>query len=668
MVARKRRDDDDEDEREEESRRVDRHLKELLEKTQSSQGTLQTMLAVDNFHSEALTRLLRDSDAMVCLLEQIAKETCEILNEAHEQTELQKSMQSGLQDLVELYKSEHASAAIELNRMREMQREMRKQIEACCPPERPKQYCEYQPCRPGQPPEQGSAPSNHVTSFPHQVSGAPYPPIVLTGEPEESRNEDIVPRVPVGPLRGSLAPVFQAVPLLKLTNNPDDAQGQGAAGNPVIFGTDTPFTATFSGIPPDMSGAMSGDIVFLTGNTFASYSTDGGSTFTNLNPTTIFPSGPSKDGAGNLLDNGLCCDQVIQYAPQVDRFFWLLQFCGSGANCLQGIDKYILATASPADVKNSNGTSWTYWDLTSGLFGQTKAFDYPDMSVGSNSLYLSADVVGVGLIVMRIALTQLQAGGTITIDYTTPSDSSKAYGGHITQNTGDAIFWAGHNSTSQLRVFNWQEGSNQYSWRSIDINSWPNSDYTSTCPDGTDWLNFMAGFPGSAVIGATRRFGGGFFPGPASEVYFAWTAARGGGFAHPHVEVVQIDTSNWNVTSQWQIWNAGIAFAYPCLATNSNQEVGISLGWGGPNDYASHAVGILGDFVVWFAEESDAAINRWGDYVTVRQASPKSALYAGVGYAVQKNAPPATGTHFNPRYILFGRENDVNPPPPSPIK
>jgi hypothetical protein len=216
-----------------------------------------------------------------------------------------------------------------------------------------------------------------------------------------------------------------------------------------------------------------------------------------------------------------------------------------------------------------------------------------------------------------------------------------------------------------MRVFSWQEGSGQYFWRDIDIDSWPNSDYSSSCPDGTDWLNFLSNFPGSAVIGATRRFGGGPLGGPASELWFAWTAARGGGFAHPHVRVVQIDSSNWSVANQWQIWNPDHAFAYPCLATNSNQEVGISLGWGGGNRfYASHAVGILGDFVVWYSELSDAAINRWGDYVTVRQASPRSSLYAAVGYSVLQNPPPATGTRFNPRYTLFGRESDLRPQRP----
>ena len=52
-----------------------------------------------------------------------------------------------------------------------------------------------------------------------------------------------------------------------------------------------------------------------------------------------------------------------------------------------------------------------------------------------------------------------------------------------------------------------------------------------------------------------------------------------------------------------QVWNPDVAYAYPSLTTNSNNEVGISLAWvGGGTAFGSHAVGILGDLVVWFGE------------------------------------------------------------------
>jgi hypothetical protein len=490
----------------------------------------------------------------------------------------------------------------------------------------------------GEPPRPESGESERGYAEPERVEGAPFPAYKLE---ETGQEEDIVPRVELGPELGPMAPEVDATKPLEIN--------QGAAD--VRFRTDVaPGTAGVS-TTPDMSGANHEDIVLLSGNWFASLSTDGGSTFTTLDPTTIFPSGPSSDAAGNPLDNGFCCDQVIHYVPEFDRFIWFMQFCGTGASCLQGINKVRIAAASADEVRSSDGTAWTYWDITSAGVGiGNTTMDYPDVSVGNRSLYFSADAVGSGLLVVRIPLDEIAAGGTINYQFTNPADSATAYGGHISQNAGDEIYWAGHVSTSRLRAFSWREGDGRYFWRDIDINSWPNTDYSSPAPDGTDWLNFLAGFPGSAVIGATRRFDR-----ERSEVWFAWTAARGGGYPHPYVEVLVLDTSSWTVINQWPIWNPDIAFAYPALTTNRDQEVGISLGWGGSTAYANHAVGILGDFVVWFSELSDAARNRWGDYVTVRQCSPDANLFAGVGYAVLANTPPATGVRINTRYVVFGR-------------
>lgn len=474
------------------------------------------------------------------------------------------------------------------------------------------------------------------------VRDAPFEHIDIFDEFGEERNEDTVPPAPEGQLIGELNPTADPTRLFDI----NEGGGEG-----VRFYTDTPFgdIVSFSGIPPDMSGASSESLVLVSGNTFAALSTDQGATFTALDPTTIFPSGPTSDAAGNLLDNGLCCDQVIQYAQEFDIFIWLMQFRSTGASPLGDINKLRIAVARPDELRDSGGTAWTYWDFFSADFGVTSWMDYPDLSIGNAMLNVSVDVVGTGLLIFRVPLADLAAGGSVSFDFTDPGDSAVAYGGHVSQNTGDTVFWAGQNSTSQLRVFSLPEGTGSYSWQDIDINSYTNTDYTSFAPDGTDWLQFMAGFPGDGIIGATRRQGDGW-----SELWLAWTAGRGGGFDHPHIQIVEIDTVNWTVINQWQIWNPDHAFAYPCLATNRDQEVGISLAWGGNVAYGGFAVGFLGDFVVWYSEASDAAITRWGDYVTARR-SGRPSLFDGIGYSVLQNAPPATGIRFNPRYTLFGR-------------
>jgi hypothetical protein len=56
---------------------------------------------------------------------------------------------------------------------------------------------------------------------------------------------------------------------------------------------------------------MNGNVVFYTGNWYAALSSDGGNTFQYVDPFTAFPDPPNM---------GFCCDQVVQYIPQIDTF------------------------------------------------------------------------------------------------------------------------------------------------------------------------------------------------------------------------------------------------------------------------------------------------------------------------------------------------------------
>jgi hypothetical protein len=91
-----------------------------------------------------------------------------------------------------------------------------------------------------------------------------------------------------------------------------------------------------SGSVEPSGGASGGGVVFVVANWAAAFSIDGGNTFTQLDPTKIFP----NDAVS------FCCDQIVQYIPSIDRFIWLLQ--GNGNR---------LASASPADIIASNGTA-----------------------------------------------------------------------------------------------------------------------------------------------------------------------------------------------------------------------------------------------------------------------------------------------------------------------
>lgn len=520
------------------------------------------------------------------------------------------------------------------------------------------------------PPPPGSSRIQTAEAASHEVSGAPYP-LQEIAIPEEVNR--FGRPVPIGRSRGNLMPATPATavePAHLLPGSPErksSRSGQGAmqgepqearikaaafpflAPNDVVFVRDTLFGGT-GGLPNDPSGASGGvvsngsETVLASGNTYASFSKDGGSSFTQLDPTKIFP---NFDGNGKMIDGGLCCDQVIHYSPKIDRFLWLMQF-RSGAN---GQNRLRLAAASPQSLIASGGTAWTYWDMTSALFNLGgHLMDYPDLSIGNNFAYVSVDATNVdGLLVVRIPLTELRDGKTIHIGYTNPADGQSAYGVHLIQNPGDEIFWAGHPDTSTLRVYSLKEGSNNYSWRDIAINSYP-LDYTSNSPDGTNWLaSLFSGGPGG-----TRIFGLGL----NDEVWFEWMGGRGGGFPQAHIQLVRLRHSDLSVIEQTQIWNAGFAFGYASFTTNVNGAVGVSLGYGGGNFYGSPAVGFMGDGTVYSVCGSTANAGRYGDYATIREAFPNGALFSAEGYCV---TPP--GIQFHPHYVVFGRSGDVNPPP-----
>ncbi len=73
----------------------------------------------------------------------------------------------------------------------------------------------------------------------------------------------------------------------------------------------------------------------------------------------------------------------------------------------------------------------------------------------------------------------------------------------------------------------------------------------------------------------------------------------------PHVRVAAVEVRTWTTVSELQVWNPKYAFAYPFLDVNAKDEVGIITGWGGAQDNANTAEGILGDFVVWYHNGSE---------------------------------------------------------------
>jgi hypothetical protein len=175
---------------------------------------------------------------------------------------------------------------------------------------------------------------------------------------------------------------------------------------------------------------------------------------------------------------------------------------------------------------------------------------------------------------------------------------------------------------------------------------------TSTTPDGNDWLNKLSGFPGNAVLGLARSGGG---RDAGNLLYLAWTGAIGNGFKQPQVQWVALDVNdNFSLVSQQQVWNPGYAYAYPAFAVNSQNQIGMSLEWGGGGNYENHVAGFWGDYVVYQTTDSSIGTTRFGDYVSIRQHTADATKFDAFGYGLNKSSPPGS-TVVDVHYIVFSR-------------
>ena len=334
-------------------------------------------------------------------------------------------------------------------------------------------------------------------------------------------------------------------------------------------------------------------------------SDDGGQSFNTINPTTIFP----EDWGG------LCCDQVVQYIPRYDLFVWLLQY----SKDINGENAIRIAAQTSDLVKSSNGTSWTYWDFPRTIFGNSGIIDYNDMSFGNDNFYWTSSVGGGShRFVIRIPLKELQAKGTINYQYTGSTD---AYWSHVTQNSINGVYWAGHKNNSTMLVYSMMDADGFYSWRDVFINSWPNNPISSIAANGTDWLSdgsWKTYVRAAAIQG--------------NSIFFAWNASSGDGFPEPHIQIVDINKSTFALQHQMQIWNPDFAFAYPYFETNAEGELGMITAFGGGSYDASSGVGVWGDFVIYYPRLSATSRNAYGHYHTVRRSGTLPLEWVATGY------------------------------------
>ncbi len=392
--------------------------------------------------------------------------------------------------------------------------------------------------------------------------------------------------------------------------------------------------------------------VFYTANWYAARSMDAGQNFTYINPYNAFPN----------PGGGFCCDQLTEYAPAQDMMIWALQYVDTGTTGTLRIAR---------SVGNQFGQNiWKYYDFRPQMFGfpNQRWFDFPNMSVSSNFLYITSNVFTsgtggtfAGSVVWRIPLAELAAGGP-SVNFAGHVDAVE-FAPRLTEGALTTMYWGTWINTTQMRIYRWADAA-------------ASADFVLATPTA---FPYLIGGQGLAPIGDGTNMAG-----KADSRILAGYVARGiigfmfhakqNGAArpYPYTVIARFTESTRAFNAQQDIFHANYAVMYPSVGVNASGDLGGLLAIGGNGTFPTAVAWIVDTVSPTFVPLNSVFAtpllpagvgtgppdNRWGDYFSVhRQKSRRNSWVGSTFYNVMSAATGLILT--SPRYIWFGRARDL---------
>ncbi len=388
---------------------------------------------------------------------------------------------------------------------------------------------------------------------------------------------------------------------------------------------------------PDVTLADSNNLLY-THNWSAARSSDGGQSWSRINPYTRFPASYG----------GFCCDQVV--ASRGATTVWLLQYVKNAS----GNTQRVAVATSPGNVGADSFAR--YYDITAATFGYAASdwLDYPDVAATDTHFYFTTNVFSSGnsfrgAVIWRATIANFQAGGGLGIGFINSSGGARGASFRLVRGATDTMYVGSHVNTSQMRIQRWRDADSSFSQVERDVPAWSGGGLSAAPgPDGRNWTGR-----------ADNRITGGF----ASEdgFGFAWHSnSNGSSRLRPYVRVQRFN-NDLSVGASRDVWNSTFGLAYPSAATNAWGHLALVAGIGGGSIYPSTCTLIEDDVESFasarlFASSSVGPLRDvWGDYLACDR-HPDSAQYGtfyGSGFRT-----PSGGDNGDvvPEYIHFGRE------------
>jgi hypothetical protein len=374
------------------------------------------------------------------------------------------------------------------------------------------------------------------------------------------------------------------------------------------------------------AAAANGRQLMVTGNWFASTSTDGGATWAHLDPFTRFPAS----------GNGFCCDQLTLYSPRFRIWIWLLQYISRAT----GGNIFRLAVCREAEFG-----SWYYWDIApKDLNAAWKElwFDYPDAAFTNENLFVTFNMflgdIWQRAVVFRFPLAKLASGAALGYRSWSTTENGSI---RLCRGPGPVMYMGSHNSVTQIRVLQWADTSTTITWANVNVRPWTAGAYSAPGPGGVNWLGRLdpritGAWVGNGIIG------------------FMWSANRDTNHPLPYIRVVRIKETTKALIDEPDIWSRTSAWAYPAAAANSQGAVGISALNGGGTRHPSHVVGVK-TTSGWDTQLSKTGTNSppdqaWGDYLSCSADHPEGTQWVASGFTLQGGT---SRKNIEPRCVQF---------------
>ncbi len=367
--------------------------------------------------------------------------------------------------------------------------------------------------------------------------------------------------------------------------------------------------------------------LFMTGNWFASTSSDAGASWTQVDPFTRFPA----------TAGGFCCDQVVLFNPRHRIWLWLLQYSGAA----NGENIFRLAVCREASFG-----SWYYWDFSPRGLNATWTgnwFDYPDMAFTNDQLFVTFNMFKVDAwqraVVFRFPLATLASAGTLGYRWWQTNANGSI---RLSRGAAATMYMGSHNSVSQIKVLQWADSATTVSSTDVNVRPWLAGAYNAPGPGGVNWLGRLDQRITGACVGA-------------GTLSFMWSANRDGSHPLPYVRVVRLRETTKALIDEPDIWSRTSAWAYPAAATNAAGAIGISAFYGGGTRHPGHVVGTLTAAGAWDTVLSATSTHSppnmaWGDYLSCVQHQASTAQWVASGYTLQGGVERR---NIEPRYVRF---------------